>query len=440
MPPGKPPEKGDAGGDSDGRTLARPRRNRDPLRHTTPPYVRGARPKTMKKKLDAIIGRKSCMFGGLQDPNHIEFAHWLCRELESQEPDMFNRIENAIGSLVKLSDGSFVRELHLDSPGNQESMTSSMHSLFDGRNGVGSGSFCLVPIPLLPRLDRIRDNPHMDPRELFPEDTSLFYLHAFRGSKPIRFNHQGPPLRSYDHLPSAVHDRNDPALIDAICRHPNHTDHADSPDDAVSYYTIDPDKPDSEGLYVLRSHLEIVNVLAETATKLYYHWKTKGLKGADKTLFDTMWPIIGHWVDPDAKAPTPTSKPARHVANSRLSVRRRSERIKNASTIAAHSKPMTSARKRGAQGSAPTVLATSGSATVTRKRSIGKISGETAAKPPQKRARTTSIVKGKAPATTAKSSARVAPAPTAAKTASRRAVDVSDTVARPSKQRKFKTD
>ena len=64
-------------------------------------------------------------------------------------------------------------------------VTSSMHSLFDGRNGVGSGSFCLVPIPLLPRLDRIRDNPHMDPQEVclcgqtFPACRSRAHFYSY---------------------------------------------------------------------------------------------------------------------------------------------------------------------------------------------------------------------------------------------------------------------
>ncbi|KAI5900713.1 uncharacterized protein SCHCODRAFT_02522900 [Schizophyllum commune H4-8] len=372
----------------------------------------------MKEKVAVLVGNlekfKWCLFEGLQHPDIVQTTHCLRRELASMNKPMFERLQNAIGSIILTTKNTLERQLRLDSPDNQDQMTASMHLLFDGTRGIGSGGICLLPLRLKYSLKRIADNPHMSARQWFPEDTNLFYLHLFQGEGPIAISHRGPPFRAYEDLPTGLEFLEED--LDTLAlqgRLPDYIVPCDDPNGIIAYYILNP-TDSSIRLFIVRSHMNVANVLADAATKLLYRMEVLQLtfKGADNYVFKSLWPTIGHWVKEGVDPPKPSRKPPKPTPDPDRDAVRRSERLMDARTEPApQTKPKASVPKRKVD-SAPTIL---GMAGATRKRSYGKISGASEAKPSQRRASATRS-KATTSTTTPKSSTRRA----ATKSSSRR--------------------
>ncbi|KAL1761294.1 hypothetical protein FB107DRAFT_201243 [Schizophyllum commune] len=334
----------------------------------------------MKDRLDYLVGpHRTCLLMGRQPPESIENAHCLRRELKSMDPDLYYSIENAIGNIVEMPDGSLVRELHLDSTDNQDQLCATAHVTFDGRYGIGSGSWCLVPLDLENCLQRISDNPQMSARQWFPEATYLYYVHIFHDEDPIGVYHMGPFPRTYEHLSSTTQEQiaADAQVIATLGRPLNTVQGpSNDPADLTTTFMLDPKVGNSRGFLIVRSHLNPANVLAETTTKLIYRKEPgKPLPSvADDQLHRHICPVTEYWVNPKAK-PLCTVEPDMPVPDYKPDVVR-SERIQKAQTAPRPRSKATSfsVRKRAAIRSAPALLATTG------KRGFAQISGDSKSK------------------------------------------------------------
>ncbi|KAI4519386.1 hypothetical protein K525DRAFT_287275 [Schizophyllum commune Loenen D] len=315
----------------------------------------------MKDRLDYLVGpHRTCLLMGRQPPQSIENAHCLRRELKSMDPDLFYSLENAIGNIIELPGHKLVRELHLDSTDNQDQLCATAHVTFDGRNGIGSGSWCLW----------------------FPEPTYLYYIHIFHDAEPIGVYHIGPFPRTYEHLRSTTQEQIDAdAQVIASLGRPLNTipGPSNDPADLTTTFRLDPEVPPSAGKVIVRSHLNPANVLAETTTKLLYRKEpNKQLPSLqDESLLQRIWPIIEYWFNPEAKSQCP-AKPRMPVPDDKPDVWR-SDRIKKANTAPRPRSKATSfsVKKRNVIRSAPAVLdppATTG------KRGFAQISGASTAK------------------------------------------------------------
>ncbi|KAI5900711.1 uncharacterized protein SCHCODRAFT_02481615 [Schizophyllum commune H4-8] len=321
----------------------------------------------MKSRLDYLVGpSRTCLLMGMQPPESIENAHCLRRELKSMDPDLFYSIENAIGNIIELPDHTLVRELHLDSTDNQDQLCATAHVLFDGRHGIGSGSWCLW----------------------FPEPTYLYYIHIFYDEEPIGVYHIGPFPRTYEHLPTTTQAQIDAdAQVIAALGRPLSTvsGPSDDPADLTTTFKLDPKVPPSAGKVIVRSHLNPANVLAETTTKLLYRKKpnTPLPSYQDERLFEQIYPVTEYWINPKAKSLCTDKKPRMPVPDDKPDVIR-SERIQKAQTARRPRSKATSfsVKKRDVIRSAPTVLdppATTG------KRGFAQISGASSSKSPRQR-------------------------------------------------------
>ncbi|KAL1716444.1 hypothetical protein EV715DRAFT_205308 [Schizophyllum commune] len=330
----------------------------------------------MKERVDAYIGNlKYCLLMGRQPANTIEYAHWLRRELKSIDEDLFYRIQNAIGIIVQLADKSLVRQLRLDSPDNQDQMSSSAHASFDGRLGPGSGSWCLVPLNRSLPLTRL---------QWFPKRTNLFYVHIFAGEEPINIYYKGHLPRTYAECREAISQEQleaEAPVIASLSLAADHVIPSANPEDTGRIYTLDPAKP-SRKVLIVRSHLNIANVLAETTSKLLWREKhRKPTNGADLRLSRSILPTTGRWYDDDAEAPNMNQEPDRPVPDE-IVKNRQSARIKNARTAPVpQSKAKRVVPKRKVMGSAPAVPSTPRTAGLKRKRSSSRISAATSSKP-----------------------------------------------------------
>ncbi|KAL1743419.1 hypothetical protein HDZ31DRAFT_23482, partial [Schizophyllum fasciatum] len=353
MPSSAPPHEGPAGQEvpGEGEATKTPKRSRprvDPALKKTPPGRPKARPPAMKQKVDALIGVNSCLLMGLQQEASLQKAHWLYRELYKDEL-LFKRIEANIGLIVKLPNGDLVRVLHLDSPDNQENLSASAHTSFDGKNGFGSGSWCLLPVRLKPALARIEKNSHMSSRQWFPQRTHLYRVYVFDKERPLGIHRLGPLLRTYEHLECVTAEQlqADDVIIAAEGCAPDFVLHSDDPSKIVSVYTIDPSKP-STRFWIVRSHLNPANVLADAASKLEYRRKKGMLGDNDVELHRTIWPVVQHWFD-DIDRPESDAAPVAdeyRTAEEQFRIERRLQKVKTEPTKASSSRA--TAKKREA--------------------------------------------------------------------------------------------
>ncbi|KAI5900705.1 uncharacterized protein SCHCODRAFT_02522880 [Schizophyllum commune H4-8] len=360
------PERGageDESGDSEPPLPRTPKRRRppnDPALATTPKLMTKERPPAIKKKIEAMIGMKACLLTGIRHKFNVVTAHWLRRELAISHPAMFNRLQDKIGSIIKLDDGRLVRLLRLDSSDNQDLLSSDPHGSFDGFS-LGEGQWCLIPIDWKAGLRRISNNPHMSARQWFPERTWLYKVHVFAGEGPLALIRHGPNIRAYgpQYISQEQLERDELVLAAEACR-PVFTMHSDNPNDVQTMWCVDPDKRQPEsGSWIVRSHLNRANVYADTIIKLRYRWmkckkEGKEMPEADADYYKRMWSDLQYWFQ-DVPPLCPAEQIAMPVPDEVYDKRQTLAYDKSRTEPAIHSTPEVSVKPRPVAGSAPPV-------------------------------------------------------------------------------------
>ncbi|KAI5824749.1 hypothetical protein K523DRAFT_356585 [Schizophyllum commune Tattone D] len=283
------------------RTPKRRHHPNDPALATTPKLMTKGRPPAIKKKVEAMIGMRVCLLTGIRHKYTVITAHWLRRELAISHPAMFSRLQDKIGSIIKLDDGRLIRLLRLDSSDNQDQLGSDPHAAFDGFS-LGEGQWCLIPIDWKVGLKRIRNNPHMSARQWFPERTWLYKVHVFAGEGPLTLTRRGPDIRPYgpQYISQEQLDKEELVLAAEACR-PIFTLPSEDPNDVETMWRVDPDKNQPEsGSWILRSHLNRANVYADAVIKLRYRWlkckkEGKEMPEADADYYKRMWSDLQYW-------------------------------------------------------------------------------------------------------------------------------------------------
>ncbi|TRM61292.1 hypothetical protein BD626DRAFT_584644 [Schizophyllum amplum] len=344
------------------------------------------RSRRLKRKVIALVGALSCLLVGMHHRFSMNVAHWLPRTLERTHPNLFARLQAALGLIIQREDGTHERVFHLDSSGNQDVVNGFHHPSFDG-DGVGSGIWSIVPVELLKCLDRIRNNHHMSCRQWFPERHYLYRLHVY-DQESLALFHCGPKLRSYSHLPSEAPTAEELEAEDIEFSQQDGPDDEDqspligekdippncatsSTDTSTTFRMI---TPKSRSDWIMRSHLNPAIVIADVVLKLRYRVELLGdenkLAKKDLELYRLIWPTVQYWLeDVDPAGPNLQAS----IADAFENGPRRSERNKTAKTepLAKAERLVSLAKKRKAAASAP-VIAPAQASSSRNKRASGK--------------------------------------------------------------------
>ncbi|KAL1678768.1 hypothetical protein EV122DRAFT_290035 [Schizophyllum commune] len=342
-------------------TPKRGRPSNDPALARTPTRMTKERPPAIKKKIDALIGTRACLLTGLRHKFNLNTAHWLRRELALCHPEVFNRLQDKIGTIIQLHDGRIVRSLRLDSSDNQDNLSPDPHASFDGFV-LGSGQWCLIPLSLDECLERIAKNPHMSARQWFPERTWLYRVHVFADEVPLTLTRRGPVIRTYDKYMSPEQLASDAAVLAAEGCEPIFTIPSTNPDDVETLWRVEAaNKQREDGKsWILRSHLNRANVLVDAVIKLRYRWmeakagRMKPLFGLDSVYYRKIWPVLQYCFQ-DVPSLCPAELIAMPVPDEVLNARQSQAFLRPQTEPAIPPTPKAPVKPRPVAGSAPPV-------------------------------------------------------------------------------------
>ncbi|KAL1744962.1 hypothetical protein HDZ31DRAFT_63603 [Schizophyllum fasciatum] len=247
------------------------------------------RPQDLVKRLEQLVGVKICAVTNMMTASWaVHGIHVLTRKFATQHPEVYKCLVEHVG----IMDEKGELTIDFDGSGNVELVHFALHLLFDGPSVVGEkygqGNWAFAPKNWRPILERIKANPYMNYKELFPEATHEYIVYGFPNEHKHVFGRYSDYQRTYRH--SRNHTSG-----------PKPTKHEMFAECEAAQFE-DPEihilQTGDQG-FVIVSHLNPVFVILDYVFKMKYHIKNFAcIPAEDLDFFEQeILPVVNMWFE-----------------------------------------------------------------------------------------------------------------------------------------------